>query len=174
MFLSISEFIGALKSRSSYEEKFYNINNQIEELANARINALENINSEQYYHIKTSLSYEVSINEKGEKVEVLKPRTSSKKSATEIIAEYDKRRECTNRYYDDKIANLKDIQGSYKNKICEIDKVLNAMPSEIRNASIRIFVDGLSYKEVADTMFVSSSTLYRSIQKEIENAIARK
>ena len=56
MFLSISEFTGALKSRGYYMEKYLETTALIDELTNVRDKALKNIDSEQYYHIRTSLN----------------------------------------------------------------------------------------------------------------------
>ena len=174
MFLSVSEFTGALKSRGYYMEKYLETTALIDELTNAREKALKNIDSEQYYHIRTSLNYETVIDKNGEGIRVLKPRTTNGKSEIDIIVSYDKRRESTKQFYENKINELSKTADVYSSKIAEINEVLEKMPTEIRNASINIFVDGLSYKDVASVLNMSGSTLYRIIQKEIENAIARK
>ena len=105
---------------------------------------------------------------------MLKPRTANDKSEIDIIVSYDKRRESTKQFYEKQINELSKTADVYLSKIAEINEVLEKMPTEIRNASINIFVDGLSYKDVASELNMSGSTLYRVIQKEIENAIARK
>ena len=89
MFLSVSEFTGALKSRGYYMEKYLETTALIDELTNAREKALKNIDSEQYYHIRTSLNYETVIDKNGEEIRVLKPRTTNDKSEIDIIASYD-------------------------------------------------------------------------------------
>lgn len=174
MFLSVSEFTGALKSRGYYMEKYLETTALIDELTNVREKALKNIDSEQYYHIRTSLNYETVIDKNGEEIRVLKPRTTNDKSEIDIIVSYDKRRESTKQFYENRINELSKTADVYSSKIAEINEVLEKMPTEIRNASINIFVDGLSYKDVASVLNMSGSTLYRIIQKEIENAIARK
>ena len=174
MFLSVSEFTGALKSRGYYMEKYLETTALIDELTNAREKALKNIDSEQYYHIRTSLNYETVIDKNGEEIRVLKPRATNDKSEIDIIISYDKRRESTKQFYEKQINELSKTADVYLNKITEINEVLEKMSSEIRNASINIFVDGLSYKDVASELNMSGSTLYRVIQKEIENAIVRK
>ena len=170
MFLSVSEFTGALKSRGYYMEKYLETTALIDELTNAREKSLKNIDSEQYYHIRTSLNYETVIDKNGEEIRVLKPRTTNDKSEIDIIVSYDKRRESTKQFYENKINELSKTADVYSSKIAEINEVLEKMPTEIRNASINIFVDGLSYKDVASVLNMSGSTLYRIIQKEIENA----
>ena len=55
-----------------------------------------------------------------------------------------------------------------KSNISYIETVLNKMEPSIKEACIQIYCHNKTYKQVASTMFISSSALYKKVENEIK------
>lgn len=55
-----------------------------------------------------------------------------------------------------------------KSNISYIETVLNMMEPSIKEACIKIYCHNKTYKQVASTMFISSSALYKRVENEIK------
>lgn len=171
MFLTVNEFTNALKNKSYYDKKLQDEQVRFSKILDDWDKSKKAIDDEQYNRIRTSLNYETITNEKGETEKVLKQRSTNSISQVELMEIYDERREKTNNYYRAKLNRSNEIISDCRNKICEIERVYKKLSREIQFACSAIFYQKRSYQEVAKEMNISSSTLYRNIQKEIDRVI---
>lgn len=172
MFLCVSDFTNALSNLEEYRTKLNSEYQKLKQLQEQKQIDLKRIDEMQYGRIKTSLQYEESINSKGEIVAVIKQRgNGSTTSMIEIINKYDTMRENTKASYESQITKSESKIKYYESYIKEIESVLNQLSKEIQKASIEIYCENQRYKDVADKLYMSSTSLYRKIQKEIDNVI---
>ena len=174
MFVCVNDFTSALSNLKHYKTKLKSEYEKIETLKNQKQIELDMLDEMEYGRIRTSLSYEETINSKGEIVAIMKSRGNvSNISMIDIIDKYDSKRENIIASYDDEIANCELRIQDCELHIKEIETVLNKLSNETKNACINIYCLKKRYIDVADEMFMSASTLYRKVNKEIENAISK-
>ncbi len=173
MFVTVSDFTSALSNLKYYETKLKSEYEKLELLQNQKQIELDALEQMEYSRIKTSLSYEQTINAKGEIVAVLKTRgNGSNASMIDLINKYDAERENIKASYDSMIQKCEYIISDYEMHIQEIKDVLNKLSNDIKEACIEIYVNKKRYIDVACEYYISSSALYRKVNKEIENAIS--
>lgn len=172
MFLCVSDFTNALSNLEGYKTKLDCENEKLKQLQKQKQIDLKHIDDMQYGRIRTSLQYEETINSKGESVAVIKQRgNGSNISMIDIINKYDSLRESTIASYDSRILKSESKIAYYESYIKEIESVLNQLSKEIQKASIEIYCNNQRYKDVANDLYMSASSLYRKIQKEIDSVI---
>ena len=68
----------------------------------------------------------------------------------------------------DKLEAISRRKAAFQSKIDQLDEVLDQLPTEIRERIIDIYVKGKSYRDVANSVPIDISNLYRKINAALK------
>lgn len=148
MYDTSREFISDLKSYKQWQER-----------KQGQLELLDNLNYLRYKKVKSPLDYDVVGYDGKEQLRAIKSHSAplTVEQKWEAIERIDK-----------EIERVKKLLERCEYKLTKIEKALDMLPEEVKGYCIEIYIEGKSYKKVADEHYTTISTLYRAIKNSLK------